>query len=534
MSEHSTEPPVDSFQQRRALALAIDALEQTNNEAELVLGAHAIVDEYPAPLVIGALLKRLDTPSGQLRGGLARMATFLPAADIIYGLRAYAANRANPPQGRTTAAMMMERHLGQTVPLGVLSDLQNNEDAAVQSLREAVEEGAHDRQVLLDYVTQMQAHGEAIAFLVMQHLDALPAADRVNLLRVLAQDPRPTVARAALGRLDQITAHESALAVTAAARALYTLQPNLPAELATLAERTLRKLQFRGAGYAPPHEEIWRAFMGVPQPYGTFALWLERVTPEDDSGRNPFMLTLHLRDGLLASAYAMHQGTLRLSSVTTSSGKPGASNGSYFAVPIVSNRGSEEAWFVEVSANSARWLLRQVLHAEHAQRPPRMVRGDYLLYNDSIWDAPPIADEPILSALLAAQGDELLREQATTYARALMQMPALQQWDMLRAARVDLQNAVMRGMSAKDLANMILRQIEDSGMETDLLAKLQDGLRALAIWQHVDVDTGENVAKTGSMEISAGKTAALARSLAKWSIQENPLFLAMLSGGSKA
>ena len=55
-----------------------------------------------------------------------------------------------------------------------MSDLHNSDEIAFQSLREALDESKQNRHLLLEYVTQMQAHGEEIAFMVLNLLKRGP------------------------------------------------------------------------------------------------------------------------------------------------------------------------------------------------------------------------------------------------------------------------------------------------------------------------------------------------------------------------
>ncbi len=233
MMRMADEPIINTFQQRRALEQAIGALAETASEADLVEAVRALKFAYPTELLLPALLKRLDTPSSQLRGGLARLAALLPPEEAAPALRRYVGDRRNPPTARTTAAMILDRFLGDPAPPALTADLRESDDAAFQSLAEAVADARANPHVLLEYVTQMQPYGEEIALLVLHHLDRLDGDDRVALLRLMAQDARPIVARAALGRLDTLAASGNALA----ARALYTLQWATAPDIAALAER---------------------------------------------------------------------------------------------------------------------------------------------------------------------------------------------------------------------------------------------------------------------------------------------------------
>src|SRR5688572_8453710 len=100
---------INSFQQRRQLNQEISALAETQNEAELLERVRQLVRDYSADLLASMVLKHLDTPNSQLRGGLGHLAALLPPNEIGPMLRSAAANRSNAAQVRVTAALLLER-----------------------------------------------------------------------------------------------------------------------------------------------------------------------------------------------------------------------------------------------------------------------------------------------------------------------------------------------------------------------------------------------------------------------------------------
>jgi len=79
--------------QGRQLEQAVADLAQTNNEAELAQAARAIAHTFPHKLILNLLVKHLDTPNGQIRGGLGHLASLLPAEEVLPALHNVAANR---------------------------------------------------------------------------------------------------------------------------------------------------------------------------------------------------------------------------------------------------------------------------------------------------------------------------------------------------------------------------------------------------------------------------------------------------------
>src|SRR3954469_8097815 len=106
---------IHSFQQRRQFTQDFLALGQTESEAELMERVRALLREHPADLLAATVIKHLDTTNSQLRGGLGHIASLLPPEEISPQLRSAAANRANAPQLRVTAALILERFLGESL-----------------------------------------------------------------------------------------------------------------------------------------------------------------------------------------------------------------------------------------------------------------------------------------------------------------------------------------------------------------------------------------------------------------------------------
>jgi hypothetical protein len=501
------DPKIYTFQQRRAVELALDALGETTNEADLVEAVRALKFAHPTALLLPALLKRLNTPSSQLRGGLARLAALLPSEETALALRRYVADRRNPPTGRTTAAMIMDRFLGDPAPPALTADLRESDDAAFQSLAEAVTDAQTNPQVLLEYVTQMQPYGEEIALLVLHHLDRLPADERVPLLRLMAQDERPVVARAALGRLDALASENSA-----AARAIYTLQWATAPAIAALAERAHRKLQFRGGGFRPAEALEARALLAPAEISG--AQWLLFVLPAHGQtpASRPLLagFHLHLDYGILDSFYGEAGALL----------PPPGPLGSPVALPSEAG----DRLYLEVGFDLGRFLLRRGLapHAGETAKVP--LRADYRLHHDRIWQYAPPAPQPEAAALLGS--DELAPlpdGDVPAVAAALEAEPCMAEW-LIPARPLHKQIAQMATGPAEVLLTRMAREaleMIDSGPAGSTVRRnLDNGLRLQAVWLQA----------AGRAPL-AQEVVRLARTLAGWPLVDNPLLFVALRRG---
>ena len=132
---------IQNFQERRQIEASIQALGDTTTEAELIAMAQELVERFPPDGLAAAVLRHLGEANSQLRGGLGHLCALLPPEIIAPRLREIVSNRQKSPLERITAQLILERYLGETVSPALLSDLAGNNDIAMQSLQEALEEG---------------------------------------------------------------------------------------------------------------------------------------------------------------------------------------------------------------------------------------------------------------------------------------------------------------------------------------------------------------------------------------------------------
>ncbi len=483
---------IGSFQQRRQLMQEFAELAHTNSEAQLAAAARRLVHSYPADLLVTTLLKHLDTPNSQLRGGLGHVAALLPPDEILPPLRAAAANRANSAQTRVTAALIMERFLGETVPQALLADLSQTNEVAYQSLREAVEEGALNRRVYLDYVTQMYAAGEPIAWMVLELMERLEPAQRVELYRLMVLEDRPAVARAALHRLERLAAEVSAAVVPA----LVSLSIMAAPELAAAAERSLRKLQFSGIRHTPLPTTGWRSLISPADLGANLSLWFvkmpapDAIAPEEatqTAGGTLLALVIQPRRGIL-EAFGNDKLERRQLPAPQRIGR---------LVRVRAARG-QNATLLEIPFDVGRQLLRVVHGAYTGTDTPPTLPGDYRLFGADLWTCePPHVDDAETAALLAAVGSNAPQPPAPstddlkTLSRdvaTLMAHPAMRGW-LLHQQRLiqDLHtgNAALARLPLQEVARILLRDLEQRPEQRAISETLATGLRLQALYFHL-------------------------------------------------
>lgn len=522
---------INTFQQRRQLALAVAELAQTQDEQSLIAAAREIHENYPDTMIQVELLKNLETPDSQLRGGLGQLAALLPPEEIGPALRSIAGDRSQSSQSRLTAALLLSRFMGDPISPALLGDLTQSDEVALQSLREAVEEGKRNRHVLLEYVTQMREAGDHVAPMVLELLERLPEADRVELLRLIALDDREFVAEDALARLERLASELDEDAPRSALRGLHTLQFLLPPARAAHAERALRKLRFTGKVYRPPEPVGWRALMSIADLTGWQAIWFVRMpqfaesaTGHDNTGERAgaiIYLTLNNHTGQI---HALADEQMQIDELP-----PQQPLGQI--VPVETDAGRRVS-FLEAPFEFARWRLLTLLprHWELAsQLPPEFRLSSDLLFE---FDRPEVSpklrhyfQEETGGIGLPQLGID--RAEALHAAAAeLLSHPAMAVWLYYNRSII----ASLAGIETPDsddqreaLAQAILVQLEQRPESAQLPAAMAAGLRAQSAWFDL----------SGNPE-TARLVLEFAKAVPQLPISQNPLLAAVVEAELRA
>ena len=505
---------INTFQQRRQLEEALAALAATQSEADLIEQVRAIADRFAVDLLVAAVQRNLGTTSSQVRGGLGHLCALLPPDLIVPTLRVVVADRQHAALQRTTAALILERYLGETVSPALMGDLAGSDDAAFQSLLEAIEEGRTNRHVLLEYVTQMAEHPVDVAFMVLGLLDRLAPADRVDLLRLIAQDHRHQVARVALDRLALLAAAEAGETAHAA---LYALAQTLSPALAELCERSLRKLQFTGRRYLPPVPAGWHALLSAADTGGFLTLWF--VHDVTDPARE---------DGaLLAFVLAPVDGVLQFSGVETMEQTQLPSHRDVGDLVNFDNGGGKPALLLQIPFDVGRALVSQTLDAWWARDAQADLPGEYKLYNDLLWQYAPPQMPAALAALLADDATTGLEEPdfaaLEVAAGALIEHPIFAAWvGWATAVWSTLQPARSGDGSVNTVAltGVVLREIDGLPNRSLLQTTMASALRMQALWLALHHET----------EMSSHAT-LLAHWMTALPVRKNPLLAGLLHAG---
>lgn len=262
---------------RNMLAATSDLEFQRKAQEIAALGSQVI------PTIIG----NLDRADARMLTAMGTVATFLDHDQVADSLRQAVLQARHTDRGRIGAMTILERFLGQAPDDDLLASLVDPEEIAIASLEEVLAQAVHSPNVLIEYVRGLDRQEPDVVLALVRALQDLGTSAEgpgqgdskhhrrvVEPLRMMAQDVRDEIAAEALGTLGAIRLPE-------AARALQTLIPITAPELRSVAERSLRRLQFIGVEVAPlpAPEPNWRALVSPLDGLGHQSVWFIQQIP---------------------------------------------------------------------------------------------------------------------------------------------------------------------------------------------------------------------------------------------------------------
>ncbi len=266
---------ITTLRERRAIEAAIRELGHVEGENELRRHARRIARQ--GDQVLPAVLAMLDTSNPQVRTGLGWVAVHLHEKDphtVVDALRAAALDRQRGDQARVTAITLLERFLQQPPDETLYAHLANPQALMLNSLHEVLAAAQDSPFVYLDYLKQLEAQPLEVAIDLIDAMNGLEPVQRLDLLHLLAQDPRELVAVNAIHALGRIRLPQ-------AAHTLQLLQPVVSPLVLPQVARSLRKLQLSGVASqllreVPPG---WRALVSAMDGHGNYAIWFIAPAP---------------------------------------------------------------------------------------------------------------------------------------------------------------------------------------------------------------------------------------------------------------
>ncbi|MBV7327563.1 hypothetical protein KFU94_04735 [Chloroflexi bacterium TSY] len=499
---------INTFQTRRQLENEIGGFTELSNEREIIEHSRQIIRSYSPDLIRTTLTKHLDHADNQLRGGLGHLATLLPPDEVVPALQAVAADRKRNPQARMNAVSILERYLGEDVSPNAVADISDVNDLAFQSLCDAIEEARVNRHILLEYVTQMREEEEDVAYLVVDHLARLPERDQIELLRLIAQDDRPSVAHYALRQLEALSPNEvgEQLAYT-----LHTLQSTLGPDLAEKVERQLRKLRFSGTRYEPVSSRNWRALLGPAECGGNQFIWFVYAPNADSQDEKNFGIILSL---VINQFMGVIHTSANEQMEVTKLPKPCQIG------ELLSIQGNQNQSIVLLEApfDYGRWLVKKALTVHWADRAWQPLFGEYTLYNDLLWQfAPPQIDDELEQIWQDLPLDTIKETDLELASQRLLEHLVMSSWqfDVALFLRPLWDTIILdQDQPIIEQTTELLRQFIQHQQSHDVLLSIQAGLQAQAGW--LQISGSSKIAKYAQM---------MAESLIKIPAQHHPFLL---------
>jgi hypothetical protein len=267
---------------RERRQIEADLREMLKATSELALRRQAQRIAMLGSQVIPVIVGNLDRADARLLAAMGVVATFLDRDEITEALRQAVLQSRQTDRGRIGAMTILERFLGQPPDDDLLASLIDPEDAAISSLEEVLDQAARNPAILIEYAQGLDQQEPDLVLAMVGALRDLGASSddlgqrqrAVEPLRLMAQDVRAEIAAEALQALGTIRLPEASMA-------LQTLIPVVAPELRSLAERSLRRLQFAGveAKPLPLADPSWRALVSAVDGRGYQSVWFIQETP---------------------------------------------------------------------------------------------------------------------------------------------------------------------------------------------------------------------------------------------------------------
>jgi hypothetical protein len=228
---------IRGFSERLALDRAVRALADAPTAFELEKRARALAQQ--GKVVLKPMLRHLDTPDAQMRGGLGLVAQRMDPMLIVPALRRVVADGRRTDDARLTAAMLLERYLDVTLDPALAQTLPDTSTVARQSAEEALALAETEPLVMVEYAEQLLEESDEVIATVIDVLLGMDDPRRASLLMVIASYAGTAVVARILPTLGTIR-HPHSL------HSLITLSHLVDPALRPAVERQARKLQLAG------------------------------------------------------------------------------------------------------------------------------------------------------------------------------------------------------------------------------------------------------------------------------------------------
>jgi len=229
------------------VASALRELKNARSQWEMRDKVEALLQSYPASVLLPALLQLLPEADSQLQGGLGLLAQGLPHPATEERLLQQVLRKDLPSRARFSAVTILQDFLHRPVDPRFVQDISDVDRVVLSSMQDAFAARAKFPGVLIEYTEQFSRlefqHRQYVLDL-LRHVDEEDAAE---LLHTMAYSPDREVV---LQVLETLTTWEA----QAGERVLYILSQSLylDSDLSGAARRHLRQKRLRGSRYTPP------------------------------------------------------------------------------------------------------------------------------------------------------------------------------------------------------------------------------------------------------------------------------------------
>jgi len=360
---------ITTLHERRQIEADLRDMHTSTSDADLPRRAQqtAALGSQVIPAIVGSLAAMSQTDT-RLLEVLGTVAAYLDRDEIVRALRRVVLEPGYTDQGRIGAMTILERFLDQQPDSELLASLSNPEGVAISSLEEVLARGQRDPSILTEFVQGLDRQEPDIVLAVVEALQAVGGPAICRLLWMMAQDVRDEIAAKALQVL-------AGLRLPEAADALRTLIPVTAPGLRSLAERSLRKLQFAGVALEPmtPPGPDWRALISPVSGVGHQSVWFVRGSRQAQQVKFLNVL-LSDRGGAVEAAGHGHVPVVAL--------PPRREPGHVHDIPVPG--GSGVLLMLEASFDLGRRLVLEALARNRETQIP--IAGPLRLFSTWLWD----------------------------------------------------------------------------------------------------------------------------------------------------
>ncbi len=396
---------ITTLRERQQIKSNIAGLLQVTSEGEIHRRAQHIAAS--GRQVIPVILNNLDRSNPQMLKAVGLVSSLYPDRDeMVAGLYQTAADKGKPDHCRVAAMLILERYLNIEPDPALIETLHDPQTMVVQSIDEMLHESESHPLALLDYVADLAPQPADVLDDVIDNLVQIGRARAVPMLCLLAQEPDTELAAMAIHALGRINHRD-------AARGLASLLPMLPLTTSALAERSLRKLQFKGIAAPPPADmdKRWRALVSPIDGHGNQVVWFIRANAPAD-GRADHCL-------FIGAAIAEGQGIVQAYGgyAAPAQSVPPRQPSGYIHSVYVQN--DIMLYMLETDFDYGRWLVKQGQAQNAKLLTPLPV--EYRLMGQLLWQYPAVEIE--MTRRQRSNALELLDETGN-----LLVHPAFNQW----------------------------------------------------------------------------------------------------------